>query len=478
MPLPSWMHDEGAAIPEEYELLEKMYGQDIRMNRISRSKLQREPYALTRQQANVLMALARQSQGCVHPPPSLKPRRAKPAHDGAQVTIDQDDPFHTKVNAKGQDLVQNLEDLLKFADIDLNEWRVARHRVNTWTTPMKIKKKVGENANGEPITVDVPSVVRNWQVRADLDRRIESLVELDANIRVRNIPRVVTPSNRSEKLALYVPDSQHGYRWSDDRRELIPLHDERACDLIVQAVKHYQPDEVILLGDMLDLAEWSNHWPVPAQLLHTTQPTLQRIHDWLADIRKACPSARIVFVEGNHEARIRKLLVDKMGHGALNVRAVGDDQPALSLPRLLNLGALDVEYVGPYGESYYIEQDTRITHGDKVRQKGGATVKAVLEEAHQTTWFGHVHRRAIASRTLHDHTGQREISAATPGCLCLRDGSTPGVTLRPDWQHGYGLQWWVDGGHFCEVRSIVDGKTMIEGRQLVGEDVDSMKWAA
>ena len=379
-------------------------------------------------------------------PKGAPPKVEKTAHPDGSMTV----------NAKGQHLIQNIDQLIEYAEIDLGTWRIERHKVNTWTTPLKSND-------------GTPQVVRNWQVSATLVRR------LDAPVAGRSPVVVGTPSPRLVKpwrpleCAVIVPDSQHGYYWSEDRQRLIPLHDERACDVVSQLIAHVQPEHVIYLGDMLDLAEWSTRFPRPAEHRDTTQPTLHRMHHWIAEHRASSPGSAFRYMEGNHEARVNRALVETMTHAA-GIKAVNDDRKALDVARLLDLDSLDVEYLGPYGADYYLWDTLRITHGEKVRSKGGATAVAVLKEATHSTVYGHVHRLETASRTIHGPGGQRVITAASPGCLCRVDGAVPGVSARPDWQQGVMLAWW-DGTHaHIEMVQIVEGRAVWRGDLIEGED--------
>lgn len=360
------------------------------------------------------------------------------------------------VNAKGQHLIQNIDQLIEYAEIDLATWRVERHKVNTWTTPIK-----GNDGS--------PRVVRNWQVSATLVRRLDAPVAGRSPVVVGTpAPRVAKPW-RPQECAVIVPDSQHGYVWSEDRRRLIALHDERACDVVSQIIGMVQPEHVVYLGDMLDLAEWSTRFPRPAEHRDTTQPTLNRLHHWIAEHRASSPGSAFRYMEGNHEARINRALVETMTHAA-GIRAVNDDRAALDVARLLDLDSLGIEYVGPYGESFYLWDDARLTHGDKVRAGGGATAVAVCKEATHTTLYGHVHRVESASKTLHGPKGRKVVTAASPGCLCRVDGAVPGVSARPDWQQGVAVLWW-DGEHaHVELVQIIDGRAVWRGDLIEGED--------
>lgn len=393
--------------------------------------------------------------------PSRTPNRAQvardiEAHGTGQTVTTKAGPMGTmEVNARGQGLVKNVDDLARVSEMDLDEWRVADHSVNTWTTAIK-----GDDG--------VPQIVRNWQVKARLERR---MIEASAWGVVRAgppMPRVMPATERADRVALLVPDSQHGFRWSADRRKLLPMHDPIACDAVTQVAAAMQPDEIVLLGDMLDLAEWSTKFPRPMDLRDTSQASLYALHHWIAELRAACPSARIIYLEGNHEDRIGRLLIEKAAHVA-GLTAIGDDRAALSLPRLLALDEIGVEYVEPYGEFYSLSDRVEFTHGSVVRSGGGATVRAVVGSAHTSVAFGHVHRVSIASRTIYGPGGERVITAATPGCLC-DTSRTPANGKRLDWQQGWGVVHYGDGYDHWQVSKIERGRTFYNGRMIVGED--------
>jgi len=387
--------------------------------------------------------------------PVKQPHTPEPNRGRVQVQRKAGKGPHTlEVSAKGQGLVKNVDDLARVSELDLDEWRVLDHSVNTWTTPIK-----GDDGH--------PSIVRNWQVKARLERRMVDGATWATRYSGPPLPRQAPEVEPDHRTALLVPDSQHGFRWGPNRRDLLPMHDMAACDAVLQVAQRMQPDDIVLLGDMLDLAEWSTKYPRPMDLRDTSQASIDALHYWLAELRVACPAARIIYLEGNHEDRIKRLLVERAAHAA-DLHAVGDDRPALSVPRLLALDDLGIEYVEPYGEAYYLSPRVMVHHGDKVRSGGGATTQAVVKEARVSTGFGHVHRVSIAHRTVYDEQGARVLTAATPGCLC-DTRRTPAAASRLDWQQGYGVVHYGPGYDHWSVHTIQNGRTFLEGAPIYGE---------
>ncbi len=121
--------------------------------------------------------------------------------------------------------------------------------------------------------------------------------------------------------------------------------------------------------------------------------------NWLAQLRMAAPTARICMLEGNHEMRLRKVLND-VACGELRTLRPADKPSGpelLSIPYLLSLDKLDVEYVEPYGKGHWW-RGIHFHHGRLVRSRGGKTVSAMLNNSAHSQVVGHIHRREIASK--------------------------------------------------------------------------------
>jgi hypothetical protein len=334
------------------------------------------------------------------------------------ITVEQPTFTEATVTSRSH-RIRTLQDLLKAARIDKG-WRVRSWSANAW-------EMMGKG--------DTP--VQLYQVKAQLERAPEYLAPL---IREPiSFRRTASRSGGVIKRAVILPDTQHGYRWDATRRELDPLHDDAALAVTVRLIKDVQPDAVILLGDHLDLAPWSMKFPREQSLAYTTQPAIEALHSWLATIRKAAPSAVIRYMGGNHEDRIQRVLVDRLSE-AEELRPADDPtgHSMLSIPRLLALDGLDIEYL-PYGDEYWLWDTIRIHHGHTARKGGGRTVAALAEGAQHHEIVGHVHRLELCQRTLHGPEGQRVITVMSPGCLCRLDGVVPAAAPRNDWQQGVGL---------------------------------------
>ena len=356
------------------------------------------------------------------------------------------------LNAKGR--VKSLEDLLKQANVNPEQWKVTKWIANKW-------ESLGKNGSTVPL----------WQVKAWLQRVPEWAKQTIEP--VKHLPR--KPSRSSEhglKRALIIPDSQNGYTVNRRTQEHTPLHDRRAWDIAIQVAQRLQPDEIILLGDMLDLAPFGKYTTEPA-LHFTTTPTLLELHWWLGQLRLAAPSAKLTYLEGNHELRLSRIMLDHVKEAA-DLRPIDDPHgpPVLSVPRLLALDQLDIEYIPGYpGGEYWLWDTVRTYHGSTVRQGSGQSTAAVIKDASCHTIFGHVHRTELCAKTQTDASGHNVIYSMTPGTIARLDGVVPGSTRRSNWQQGLGIVYMSPTEQVqMNLLSITDGMCVLDGSMLHGEE--------
>jgi hypothetical protein len=169
-------------------------------------------------------------------PPVLGPNNVDDDDETLESTFDGEDAIDLSCSSHR---IKTLAQLLTAAEVDLNEWRVESYTANKWDTLSKA------------------GVVEMFQVKARLVRIPE---ELRGPSHVERIPRA-TSSSTLGKIALIIPDSQHGYVRDLATGEMTPMHDPTACALAVACAAYYQPTDIVILGDMLDLAPFGHCVP-------------------------------------------------------------------------------------------------------------------------------------------------------------------------------------------------------------------------
>jgi hypothetical protein len=187
-----------------------------------------------------------------------------------------------------------------------------------------------------------------------------------------------------------------------------------------------------------------------------------------------------VLLEGNHDRRMQNFVTTNaqaaFGLKRANVPA---SWPVMSIPYLLRCDELDVIYIDawPSGE-YWINDQLRCIHGNKVRSNGSTANAQVKDNPHISTIFGHVHRIEAHYKTVHDRSGPIRSLALSPGCLCRVDGAVPsvngstGIDGTPavhfeDWQQGVAVVRYTDDKFFATTHQIMDGVALIDGQEFV-----------
>jgi predicted phosphodiesterase len=221
-----------------------------------------------------------------------------------------------------------------------------------------------------------------------------------------------------------------------------PFHDETAVRAACDEMEAVGIKALLINGDAMDMTA------VKFFTLYPDEPTLpaeltsgKKLFRWL---RWRFPGVRIVYREGNHEARLRRYVAEK----ARQLAGI----PGLTLPELLGLPELGVEWV----------QDKRLVrigrlntlHGHELSKGGGVNpARYSFLKTTDTVLVGHWHQTSNhTQRTL----GGKQISTWSTGCL---------TDLSPDFMpygqanHGFALvRVDRDGGFMVRNHRIRDGR--------------------
>lgn len=349
-------------------------------------------------------------------------------------------------------VIQTLDDLIKFCNVDLEEWSIRKHVVNFW----------GNSANPN-------TQVKAWLTKTQPEaiHPVISPVEID-------IGKAAKPPARKlmDGRVLVIGDPHVGFDRDIYTGRLTNFHDRRALDTALQVAEAHQPDAIVFLGDILDLAEWSDKFLRSPEAYHTTQPAIIEAAWWLGRFRQVCPDSRIVLLEGNHEHRIPKLLI-KHFQVAYELKPADalDGPPLISMPKFLGLDDIGVEWIDGYPEGeYWITENFCAEHGETVRKKSGHSVAAELDDLQYSVVFGHIHRIEMATKSLRNRNGSWPITAFSPGCTCHIDGRVPGAKKDNNWQQGIGMIEIYDGRDVPVSIPINDGRAFYEGQIFEARD--------
>ena len=356
--------------------------------------------------------------------------------------------------------ITTLEGLIKFCKIDLNEWTIDRHVINKW--------EVGVNG-GDGIEVSPLFQVKAWLSKKHPEAIKPVIQPVQINV---EIPKAAKPTKSKFKKALLMGDAQIGFTRSMRTGKLTPFHDRLALGVSLALLKVHKFDQVIIGGDWLDFSMWSSKFLKKPSFYFTTQPALIECAWLLTTIRKLQPDAEILYIEGNHEIRPEVAIMDHFvdGYGLRSADNI-DGQAVMSIPNLLGLPKIGVEYIGNYpaGESWLNDRAV-IRHGNTARKGSGATVSAIAKEALDTEIVFHIHRMEMVGKTIHAKDGTKIIYQFCPGCLCRIDGAVPGDE-RPNWQQGIAVVSY-DNKQYVNIEPIPihEGQALYRDQVFTGTD--------
>jgi len=269
----------------------------------------------------------------------------------------------------------------------------------------------------------------------------------DALEALRALSRSTSPPVAAErKTRPLVATKPHHIIWASDVH--FPEEDPVAWSCFLARAADAQPDEIILGGDIMEMESASRHGGVaqPAQLVEEIEYTRTK----LAELRALCPDAHILYLEGNHETRLGRAVVE----------ALPTFEGALSLPSLLSLDEMRIEWhafgrVVRRGKCGFVHgKYTNVHHAQKHLTAFGESLV-----------YGHTHRpQATHMASPHGVRGAY-------GMPCLR-------TLEPEWMVGAPTGWvhgwgevWIDepSGHYnCYTVIVIDGRALVDGRLYTG----------
>lgn len=175
------------------------------------------------------------------------------------------------------------------------------------------------------------------------------------------------------------------------------LHDQE-CDpfwlrVFIDAAKRIKPDAICLNGDIFDLPEFGKYnvdprdWDVVGRI--------KFVHDKiLKPLRDVAPETEIDIIEGNHEARLLRMLAD----ATPAMRVLLSDLHGWSVPKLLGLDRYEVNYVARMDLSAFNKTDFQKELAKNYKSYYGCFIAHHFPHARNLGmpgWNGHHHRHDI-----------------------------------------------------------------------------------
>lgn len=357
--------------------------------------------------------------------------------------------------AEGSVTTQVLTDpdeMLRQRGLDPTEWVITALRANEYEGPASAEwaEKTGENKQ------------TYYQTRFNVERKGGGQI-VAARSDGWRAPRIVRQDKAGYPETVVIVGDQQA-----------PFHDQGLHAAFLAFLEDVQPHRGISLGDTVDFPNISRHQLDPENTA-TVNECIQAGYDLLRGYVDASPSTAWTKIPGNHDERIRNLLLGKPKVTPLYGVKQADSQDTegadvLSVQHLLRLDELGIEYVDPKGP-YDLAQINlspylAVRHGWIARQDSGASAVQTLKHLGYNVIVGHTHRQSLVHKTTHDIDGKPTVlTAVEAGCMCrisnVADDNGrrfPDYTVAPDWQQGFATATiWPDGKFRIDLATYVDG---------------------
>ena len=241
------------------------------------------------------------------------------------------------------------------------------------------------------------------------------------------------------------------------------MMDRPAVEAFLADLKRWNPDEIVLNGDIVECGGFlAAHHTLGyvAQTSYSYQDDIAAANWFLDEVQKAAPKAVIHYLEGNHEDRVERWVVDQTMRHQRDSEFLRELIAPHALLRLeqrgINFYRRSVEYVPglppgwiKLGKIFFVHElsGSKNAARDSVTRTAGNVV------------YAHTHREDSASVVL---PGVGLVKAWNPGCLCQRQPlwrhSDP-----TGWSHGYAVQIVAKSGEFLHLNIPI-----WEGQSLAG----------
>jgi hypothetical protein len=380
-----------------------------------------------------------------------------PGQTGAYTRVDNNVAEAATASETTKPILTDPDTMLRERGLDPEDWVITHMSPNMYEGPpsKEIAKATGQTK------------VTYYQTKFTATRRRPPELQIIAprTDGWKAPPRTRWLKHDGPKLIVVVGDQQ------------APFHDPQLHRLFCSFLRKNKPQEGISLGDSVDFPDISRHQLDPENTA-TVNECLQAGYDLFRGYVDSSPETFWRKLYGNHDERIRNLILDKPKNQPLYGlkrpdTPEGKGEQVLELSHLMRLDELGVELVLPSG-GYELGQirltnKLAVRHGWLARKGSGASALATLEHLGYSVIVGHTHRQAVVHETKHEIDGKlRTITGVEAGCMCRVDQTPdedgriwPNYTAAPDWQQGFAtVEVWPDGYFNIDTAKYVNGALM------------------
>jgi hypothetical protein len=365
-----------------------------------------------------------------------------PSEEDEKVVVEiEDGDEYGRVYVLASSSIKTPEGLFEACGLDADVWELTpgEHAIKKWDVPMKLKDGKGGQQ---------PVVVPCFYIAIKVRKRWEhSSVPMPIVFELPSMS-VKTPSKTDTLTTVHFSDIH------------FPNQDQRAVDILYSIMSDLpRIDVVVDHGDTLDCSEISAYPKDPDRRVSLKEEIRQGAEHF-ATVAQLAPNARRIWLEGNHEDRLRRLiwsLSDKRQAG--EIFSIDSVKEALQWKNLLGLESLGFEVI-PYPRHELLWNLLIVCHGEAARNVSGQSEKQELSKYSKSGLSGHTHRIGGFTQRIYDSS----LSWWGLGCLCSLH--TQSYINHPNWQQGFALVHWAQDRKTFSVERvrIHDGKAIFRGR--------------
>ena len=361
-----------------------------------------------------------------------------------KVKISRKDDKATATLPVGSSDINEVWRMLEERGFSPDEWEIQSLTVNQWEAPSTDGVRLFE------------------QTKATLKQKPKYLGELISSLASIGgdgfSPQPKLKAKAKQEMLVILGDHQ------------LPFRNEILTELSHSFLNDLKPDGLVYMGDLIDFPSLS-HFATNPDVTSTVQQGIDQGHQTLRDLGSSAglkKGSEMIFIEGNHEVRLRKALVEKLPQlfGIKKADVSEKEKSVLHLASLMRFNDIGWTYwdepsdVYPHPE-YEIVKGLFARHGNFVRAKAGMSALANLDRVDGSVIQGHTHRLAITHHTR--WTGQQMNLYTGIETGTMADLNGLGYSKQPDWQGGF-------------ITLVVDRKANTFHPELVIFKEDTITW--
>lgn len=309
-----------------------------------------------------------------------------------------------EITSEASSDISDPEKIVIDRGLDPDEWEFSGLTVNEWDSP-----------TGDTLK----------QLKVQLKRK--NLIDFIEPARIDGPKRKPINKKKTNSSLWFVIGDQHA-----------PFHDEGMHESVLTLLKETKPSHATCLGDLGEFSEISRHRHNPAWKA-TTQQSVDASYNVLSDYVNASPNTEWTFIEGNHENRLRNLIIDYV-KDLYGLKQGGNGAVTMSIEHLLRLDELGIKFIGDSNTYEYskvkVNKNLAIVHGHIATKHSGTSALKTLEHFGHSIIQGHTHRQSQVFKTVRDIEDMPEVlTGVEAGCGCKTKKGI-GYAPQSDWQQG------------------------------------------